>query len=90
MKLVIAVSMLINPRRCLVEHTTSQGVNFSKDGAVSKLSTRPSWYVSKKKKEEEREQNFHTEEGIHNTSELPIHVPSISEHRCNWIARIAD
>lgn len=84
MKLVIAVSMLINPRRCLVEHTTSQGVNFSKDGAVALSYQEGRATVrQQKKKEEEREQNFHTEEGIHNTSELPIHIPSISEHRCN-------
>lgn len=79
MKLVIAVSMLINPRRCLVEHTTSQGVNFSKDGAVVVLYVQ----TSAQKKEEEGEKNFHEEEGIHNTSELPIDIPSISEHRCN-------
>lgn len=58
MKLVIAVSMLINPRRCLVEHTTSQGVNFSKDGAVSKLSYLTSWYVSKKKKKKRARKTF--------------------------------
>ena len=35
------------------------------------------------KKKEKLSKTFHAEEGIHNTSELPIDVPSISEHRCN-------
>lgn len=76
MKLVIAVSTLINPRRCLAELTASRLEKlFQKDGAV---------VVSKKKKKRRRGRaKLSPEEGIHNTSELPIDVPSISEPRCN-------